>query len=79
VNGKRVFVAQVNGNQIGVPVGIGGSYMEIEYAPKNLRKAFYPFFAGLIIFAGLTYYWFRNRPERLDPPGKLLESGSSEL
>jgi hypothetical protein len=60
VNGRNVFVAKINGNQVGVPVGIGGSYLEIEYSPRNLWKSFYPFFVGLFIFADLVFHFIRS-------------------
>jgi hypothetical protein len=55
-NGREMPVFSVNWNQVGVPVPAGPSRIEIEYAPKNLKIAMYPFWAGLLAFLGLAIY-----------------------
>jgi hypothetical protein len=60
-NGMETRVFSVNWNQIGVPVPAGSSHIEIEYAPKNLSIAMYPFFAGLLILSGLIIYSIKKR------------------
>jgi hypothetical protein len=56
LNGTEPNIISVNWNQIGVPVPAGSSHVEIEYDPKNLRLAMYPFWAGIIIVLGLGFY-----------------------
>src|SRR3546814_3432403 len=60
VDGVEVEALRVNGNQIGVPLGLGGHVVELHFKPRIfLWSLMLPVFGGALLLCWLA--WIRSK------------------